>query len=391
MLLNQNTAKTLEKQLLNYIGSFNAWKLFIKILDIIDNNNYYQLKIIKLMKKVLKKLHLWLGLTFGIPLVILGITGSIIILSFSFSDIKRIVSNAESYNPSPQEIIEIINLVKEGEVSELRFPEKIDGTMSIRLSNKKRFSLNLQTMVMEPDLQDSFTRIMIKLHSKLLLSNGDFITGISGIILFFLSISGMILSIPKIFSLKDVKLKMHLKGKPFYYNLHTVIGFWAFLFLIIMSFSGVYLTFPDGLAKPVKNLLQVKPFKLEEDFQASLQSFEMEKIIFSAKNAIPNARITRIYLPSKSNNYFNITMKQGLFPVKVFLDNAGNILQIKKSETYTIGEKIAFLIPYLHKNENVSGIWWGWRIIIFIIGFLPIVFTFTGFKLWRKRNNRFLS
>ncbi len=357
----------------------------------IDNNNYYQLKIINLMKKVLKKLHLWLGLTFGIPLIILGITGSIIILSFSFSDIKQIASNAESYNPSPQEIIEIINLVKEGEVSELRFPEKIDGTMSIRLSNKKRFSLNLQTMVIKPDLQDSFTKIMIKLHSKLLLSNGDFITGISGVILFFLSISGMILLIPKIFSLKDLKLKMHLKGKSFYYNLHTVIGFWAFLFLIIMSFSGVYLAFPNGFGKPVKNLLQVKSFKAEQDFNKDSQNFDMEKIIFSAKNAIPNARITRIYLPSKSNNYFNITMKQGLFPVKVFLDNAGNILKIHKSETYTIGEKVVFLISYLHKNENMSGIWWGWRLIIFIIGFLPIIFTFTGFKLWiRKRNNRVL-
>ena len=130
------------------------------------------------MKKILKKLHLWLGLIFGIPLVIAGITGSIMIVIFSFSDIKKNISNAEIYNPSPQEIIEIINLVKEGEVSELRLPAKIDERMSIRLSSKKRFFLNLQTMEIKHDLQNSFIQIMIKLHSKLLLSNGDFITGL---------------------------------------------------------------------------------------------------------------------------------------------------------------------------------------------------------------------
>jgi uncharacterized iron-regulated membrane protein len=342
------------------------------------------------MRKIIKKLHLWIGFTFAAPVIILGITGSIIIILFSFSDIekKSLAKNSNIYNSSYEDLNIILKHVSNfngGEITRITFPESENGKINVRLKDKPQLLVAPNSFDIKEIPSNSFTRIIINIHKNLLVKWGDFIMGFGGVAMLFLSLSGLILWFPKKLSMQSIKLKPHLKGKSFYYNTHAVIGFWTFLFLTIMSFTGIYLSFPNGFAKPVKNFLNVKAFIADKD----LTPLNLEKVFTSAENATPNTRINAIFFPSKNNNYFLVNLRmieaKELYPTQIYLNKSGDILKIKRASDYTLGEKINFLISYLHKNQNMGGLWWVWRGLIFITGFLPAFFVFTGFMLWQKK------
>ncbi len=137
------------------------------------------------LKQAIKILHRWFGLVFAIPLIISGITGSVIIVLFSFSDISKNLSNANNYEPSIQDIKMALKLAGDG-VFLLRFPAKEDGKINIRITKKPTLLLDVTTMEITNAPQNSFTRIMVKLHSELLLSSiGSYIVGFMGVVLLF--------------------------------------------------------------------------------------------------------------------------------------------------------------------------------------------------------------
>jgi uncharacterized iron-regulated membrane protein len=100
-----------------------------------------------------------------------------------------------------------------------------------------------------PSLVPSFERI-VDLHENLLFGrNGRFVNGIGAICLILLCLTGAVIWWPGISNWRralTVKWRSHY-GR-FSWDLHSALGFWFFLFVLMWGISGFYFAFPQAFS-----------------------------------------------------------------------------------------------------------------------------------------------
>lgn len=214
------------------------------------------------LRKFINDIHLWLGIGSGIILFIICLTGTV--LTFE-KEIKDIFSEEATVSPKAKKLaIEELSktLSSEGEVMRVSINPRVEKPYEFSVKTNKEdrrgtlFFVNQYTGEYSKQIKtslDGFFMTMFKMHRWLLLdiSIGRPIVGISTIIFFILSISGIVLWFPKK-QLKKLKWK-HLKPgfkiawrakwKRINHDLHVTLGFYSAIFLIIMSLTGLFWSF----------------------------------------------------------------------------------------------------------------------------------------------------
>jgi len=214
------------------------------------------------LRKFINDIHLWLGIGSGIILFIICLTGTV--LTFE-KEIKDIFSEEATVSPKAKKLaIEELSkiLSSEGEVMRVSINPRVEKPYEFSVKTNKEdrrgtlFFVNQYTGEYSKQIKtslDGFFMTMFKMHRWLLfdISIGRPIVGVSTIIFFILSISGIVLWFPKK-QLKKLKWK-HLKPgfkiawrakwKRINHDLHVTLGFYSAIFLIIMSLTGLFWSF----------------------------------------------------------------------------------------------------------------------------------------------------
>ncbi len=222
-------------------------------------------------KKLVRQVHLWLGLFSGIVVFILGITGCI----YAFSDeIKQVVYadrlfiEPESTPKLPlsvllakaQETVGAEHKILRAQI--FNIPNRTYMFRAIKV-NKEAYSywnyydyydlvyINPYSgkVVEKVNAKYEFFTVVLALHMNLLLGKviGHFIVRWSVVCFVILLISGLILWWPKKWSRKQVKksfaIKWGAKFKRLNYDLHNVTGFYAFTVLLVIAATGLMMSF----------------------------------------------------------------------------------------------------------------------------------------------------
>jgi uncharacterized iron-regulated membrane protein len=210
------------------------------------------------MKKVLKKLHLYLALILCLPLILQGLSGSI--MAFR-SEISNAILNykydlADGEFASTEEIIAAAQKAVDAEliVAPLKITEKKDSFVKVRFTKNGERKPVVEVVIDPVSLQvlevndpsKNFFRLTKKFHEDLFISGkiGKNIVGVWGIVMLFMSLSGLVLWWPKKGNLKRaLTFKFSDTGKKFHRDLHGAIGFWFMLPLLAASVTGIYLIY----------------------------------------------------------------------------------------------------------------------------------------------------
>ena len=169
-------------------------------------------------RKILKKLHLYLALIFCLPLIIQGLSGSILVFRGEISDfiLQQSYEFSSNNNHSTNEII----IAAKHAIAESTLPDKENFTVvsvrlpyrnlqaaSVRFNNKSDKKINREVLIDAASLQvikiknptTDFFSFTKKLHTNLLIDGKQSraIIGIYGFILLFMALSGLILWWPK--------------------------------------------------------------------------------------------------------------------------------------------------------------------------------------------------
>jgi len=176
-----------------------------------------------------------------------------------------------------------------------------DGKMQM-----KSFFINPYTgEIIGENRANGFISIVLNLHSNLGFAffgkNGAFIgkqiVAFSTVALILLLISGVVLYYPKIkrrfFSSLKINFKKH--GYAFLYSLHSVVGMWAFLFLFIISSTGLYFSY-DFIMSGVN-----KAFGEKEIFRKNL--FDVRPILLNEQNIAKLSSAVEIFRKDRNHNY----------------------------------------------------------------------------------------
>jgi uncharacterized iron-regulated membrane protein len=104
--------------------------------------------------------------------------------------------------------------------------------------------------------------------------------------------------------------------------------------------------------------------------------------------AVPNARLLSIQLPG--GGVYMVAMNpepygNGAPQISAFIGPGAEVSSIVDPRTYSLGKRILVWLRVLHYGYGFGQIW---TVLVFLSGFLPLLFGITGFRMWQIKRAR---
>lgn len=218
-----------------------------------------------MFKKTFFQIHWFLGITAGLILSIMGVTGAI----YSYEQPIQRWLNPDSYTVkvenhaklTPAEIYQHFQVqnpeMKINSITVAKAPEEASNINIVKEGARRGYTMmvNPYTAEILPEVRGKdFFQFIQQLHRNLTVGEvGKQITGASTLMLIFFVLSGLYLRWPKKHSLKQwFALKSKLKGRNFLWDLHAVVGTWVVIFYLLLACTGLYWSYDwwrDGMFK----------------------------------------------------------------------------------------------------------------------------------------------
>jgi uncharacterized iron-regulated membrane protein len=368
------------------------------------------------VRRVWLRIHRWLGLSAGVVLVLVGLSGSF--LAF-YTQIDRalnadwVTTKGGGQALPMASVIEAAAPAMPGRFLHSVFPpadaedvhhvwftpsaQDQSAMWEVLVDPYSGKVLGSRTAV--PTME--FTRRNIAntiytLHFQLFMGDaGSTIVGFAGLFLLLSGISGVLLWWPRGRSFRTgLRFKQGSHGIRLHFDIHRVAGIYSVAVLLVVAFTGVYLTFPD-YAKPMVNSLS--PLREAPQFdqlpEVSAAPVDADTAIRLALAVVPGARVSCLWLPGASGQSWRVSLRapDGVAwaggPGDVWLHpNGGQLLGSRTHAQATAGEVfIAWQLP-LHGGSafGMPG-----RLLACVLGFVPLLMAITGAVIWwRKRQAR---
>jgi uncharacterized iron-regulated membrane protein len=210
------------------------------------------------LRRALFQIHLWTGLGLGLYVVMLSITGSVLVYR---NDLNVVLGSPRpAFEPdrpqlSKEEMTAAVQKVYPGwEITGMS--ERISrrnpviGVDVARGAEKKERVFNPYT---GEDLGDATTQgelwllWLVRLHDELLFGrDGQYWNGVLSAVFCVSVLTGLVVWWPGASRWRRSLVMRRGSGwKRFNWDLHSVLGFWLFLFMLMWGISGAYLGVPD--------------------------------------------------------------------------------------------------------------------------------------------------
>ncbi len=206
-----------------------------------------------MFKKTFFQIHWFLGITAGLVLSIMGVTGAI--YSYEQQILKWI--NTDSYTVqaqsgpklSPAELYQHFKQQNpEMQINSVSLDASPTGSSTVNIAKEGarrgyNMMVNPYTAEVLPEIKGrEFFQFIQQLHRYLTMGPvGKQITGACALMLIFFVLSGLYLRWPKRHSVKQwLAVKPQLKGRNFIWDLHAVVGTWVVSFYLILACTGLY-------------------------------------------------------------------------------------------------------------------------------------------------------
>ncbi len=209
------------------------------------------------LRKCLFQIHLWSGISLGLYIFFISITGSVLVYRnelYVMATPNPLISSDSESVLSDELLIERVRLSNQGyEVT--RVNRSGDPTKAVEIwleqddQIKKRFfdPYNGNDLGSAARTGQMLVISLINLHESFLFGEtGRKINGIGAIAVLLIAFTGLIIWWPGIKRWKrSLRFQKGIGWKRQIWDIHSMVGIWSFLFIIIFAFSGAYLCFPN--------------------------------------------------------------------------------------------------------------------------------------------------
>jgi len=205
-----------------------------------------------MLKKIFFQIHWFLGISAGLILSIMGVTGAI----YSYEQPIQKWLNPDSYTVqaenrdklTPAELYQHFNKaapeMKINSITVAKDPTASSSLNIVKEGARKGYNMMINPYTAEvlPEIKGrEFFQFIQQLHRNLTIGPvGKQITGACTLMLLFFVLSGLYLRWPKKHSFKQwLMIKPQLKGRNFLWDLHAVVGTWVVIFFLIIACTGL--------------------------------------------------------------------------------------------------------------------------------------------------------
>ncbi len=354
-------------------------------------------------RKGLLKVHLWLAIVLCLPMVLIGLSGSALLLQREILAHSLPGASAGERKPIPDLVSAAQKAAPAGtKAKRVDLPRAAGAPATVRFSPREEGKNDLDIYVDPVSLKvlgseevverGPVLAVFITIHAFLAMPPpiGLPFVGWNGVAMIFMALSGLILWWPRKGQWgRAFSVRKGARGLALHLDLHRTIGIWSLVLLIAVATSGIYLTFPQKIGPFVK-----RHFPGEDVTTDPLPSYKRftgeigpEQAIASAESAVTNAKAMSVELPGEEPGYTVELEPQGLSPtdprVIVVLDGkSGEISYIDDPRNYALRDQA---LNWQHLLHFGVGLGWFYAVLVFVSGFLPLAFAITGLTVWWKR------
>lgn len=385
-----------------------------------------------LFKKWTGKLHLWFGLSIGLIIFIVSITGALYVFKDEVENFtrKEVIYHSEQNIEQKQVLpIRVLEKAVDAQVKEkykihwVNVP--IDKKMSYQFfwyeHNTEAWNYFdefpiYKVAYVNPydgkvlrvyDEKNGFFNIVKMIHWSFLLKQdwGKYVVGIPVIIFVIMLISGIILWWPKNKAARKQRFSFKWKNikswKRKNYDLHNVLGFYASIFALIFSITGLFYAFL------VVQMMMYFVFSggstVYPDFshittkapiEARTES-TLDKVISTVQAKYPNSYGFSIdlghpHMDDHEHPNFSVFVKHLSYSYHknsslIFDENSGELLHTYNHEDKNFGEKTVAANYDIHVG-SILGL--PTKIIAFIVSLICASLPVTGFLVWWGRRKK---
>ncbi|MDY0929926.1 PepSY-associated TM helix domain-containing protein [Chryseobacterium sp. CFBP8996] len=385
-----------------------------------------------IFKKWTGKLHLWFGLSIGLIIFIVSITGTLFVFKDEVENFTRkdVIYHHEQ-NIAQKQVLPIRVLEKSVD-AQLQEKYKIhwvnvpiDKKMSYQFywyeHNTEAWNyfdefpiykvayVNPYTgkVLRTYDEKNSFFSIVKSIHWSFLLKQdwGKYVVGIPVIIFVIMLISGIILWWPKNKAARKQRFSFKWKNikswKRKNYDLHNILGFYASIFALIFSITGlfyaffvvqamIYFVFSGGnTVYPDFSHITTKA-PIEQRSETTL-----DKVIHTVQAKYPNSfgfaiDLGHPHMDDHEHPNFSVFVKHLSYSYHknsslIFDENSGELLHTYNHEDKNFGEKTVAANYDIHVG-SILGL--PTKIIAFIVSLICASLPVTGFLVWWGRRKK---
>ena len=396
------------------------------------------------MKKIFRKIHLWLSVPFGLIITLVCFSGAMLVFENEVNEWSRPdLYYVETVKESPLSMDKLLEKVA------MALPDSVSVTgvsissdpgraYQVSLSKPRRASLYVDQYTGEvkgKSERSGFFMFMFRMHRWLLDSMnpgnegifwGKMIVGVSTLLLVFVLISGIVIWWPRTRKALKNSLKITAtKGwRRFWYDLHVAGGMYALIFLLAMALTGLTWSFPwyrtafykvfgvevqqrAAQGHEQKSDAQKRDTKLATHREKKREGNEVRK---GERSRRPENNHSDMYsvtspfvywqeiydkLRRQNPEYKQISISSGT--ASVSFNRFGNQ---RASDRYSFNtDNGEFTETSLYQHQDKSGKIRGWiysvhvgnwggmftRILTFIAALLGAALPLTGYYLWIKR------
>lgn len=381
-------------------------------------------------KRIVSKLHLWLGLTIGFFVLVISITGALYVFKDEVQNILRkeyIHHNEQNIAQKKILPLKVLEQKVEQQTNE-KYPLHwidipLDKTKSYKFHyyerNPKAWNyfdefVVYKTAYVNPftgkvlameDEKNGFFNIVKFIHWSFLLKSewGTYIVGIPVLIFLIMLITGIILWWPKNKKARKQRFWFQWKNVRSWrrknYDLHSILGFYSSVLALILAITGLfyafsfmeiflYFLFSGGETKypDFSNIKTKAPIEMRN-------AGTLDKIASKVEELYPTASTYSIDLGNKhldnhEHSNFEVYVKQldysyHIYHQIIFDENSGEVLLNRPHQKKNFGKKFVSANYDIHVGA-ILGIWG--KILAFIVSLICASLPITGFLVWKGRN-----
>jgi uncharacterized iron-regulated membrane protein len=364
----------------------------------------------KTAKKIASQLHLWLGISSGLVVFIVALTGCLLVFEEELEPVINksfhIVQIPESRERLPLDHIAAIasKAFPDNRLSRIIVEKREDRTVLFGFETGKK-EKEIFTVAVNPytggiagsrNEHDTFFDIVLRLHRYLCLGEtGKTITGISCVCFLIIMITGLVLWWPNRKNKQQrFKVKWNASFKRRNWDLHAVVGFYAMPFIFLIALTGlvwsyrwvnnlIYLTF-DG--KPQQKREAPANLISSENTQTHYQ-----QILNETHRLRPHpGKVTFTTLDTDSLS-ITVAKTDDAAPISnvvsflYFDKNNGDLISTRLYENETPGFKARRVVYPVHTGSLLG---WPTKMIAFFASFIAASLPVTGLIIWLGRKKK---
>lgn len=368
----------------------------------------------KTFKKIASQLHLWLGVSSGLVVFIVALTGSILVFEEELEPvIYRKFHLAEApKGPSPLPLDKlrstVTNAYPKQRIARIEIEPHADRTVIFGLVKGKKEKDVLSVAVNPYTAQitdtrrenDSFFHIVLQLHRYLCMEDtGKAVTGAATIMFIVIMITGLVLWWPNRKQTKQrLTIKWNAKFKRLNWDLHAVFGFYVLPFTFLIALTGlvwsykwvnsmIFITF-DG--KPQQKREAPANVRVAHALSNDVNHTPgtLAKIATETHRLLPHPGRIQLTLPesdSLSITVSKVNENAAISNVVDFLyfdQNDGKLISKRLYDDETTGMKARRLVFPIH-----TGSIWGWptKVLALLVALITATLPVTGVIIWVGR------